>query len=192
MNTLKKITVILLMLISLITIDKPVKSQSVAFALKTSPNIDFDFNTINKYINGITIMNAFTLNIEATGTQWDLYVGATTTTVGMWDVTSTYSTTGSPPPISILELQFRNNSSTSLQSGFFSLTDISVPTYIIGSAAAPDFAINCPNQGTNQAGSYLTQPNCYTFDIDLRIVPGLNYQSGLYELRIDYIIVQDL
>jgi hypothetical protein len=119
-------------------------------------------------------------------------VGATTASAGMWNVNSTYSSSGALPQINILEMQFRNNSSTSLQSGFFSLTDISAPTYIIGSSAAPDLAVSCPNQGTNTSGSYLTQPNCFTFDIDLRIIPGLTHQAGVYELRIDYIIVQDL
>lgn len=169
-----------------------IHAQSVSFELKTSPTISFDFNSIQDYENGITIMNAVTLNIEAVGTQWDLYVGATTTVAGSWDVTSTYSTTGSLPGVNILELNFRNLSNTSLQTGFFPLTDISTPTYIIGTSAAPDIGISCPNQGTNTAGSYLTNPNCYSFDVDLRINPGFTYRPGLYELRIDYVIVQDL
>ena len=169
-----------------------VEAQSVSFALKTSPNITFDFNTIQKYENGITIMNACTLNIEATGTQWDLYVGATTTNVGYWDVTHTYGSTGSLPTIGIMKLQFRNAAATSLVSGFFSLQDISSPTYIIGTSSAPDAAVSCPNVGTNTAGSYLTSPSCYKFNIDLRIIPGFSLRPGLYTLRIDYVIIQDL
>jgi hypothetical protein len=165
--------------------------QTVSFELKTSPNITFDFNTIQEYINGITYMNAVTLNINTTE-RFDIYVGATTTNVGFWDVTSTYSTGGNPPPISILKLQFRNGSSTSLMSGFFPLQDIASPTYIIGTSAAPDVSISCPNNGTNAPGDYLTSPNCYKFNVDLRIVPGFTYQSGLYTLRIDYVIIQDL
>lgn len=165
--------------------------QSVSFDLKTSPNITFDFNTIQEYINGITYMNSVTLNINTTE-QFDLYVGATTTAVGFWDVTSIYSNSGTPPPISILKLQFRNGSSTSLMSGFFPLQDISTPTYIVGTNAGSDASLVCPNNGTNVAGDYLTNPNCYKFNVDLRIVPGFTYQSGLYTLRIDYVIIQDL
>ena len=168
------------------------QAQSVSFALTTSPSITFDFNTIQKYQNGITIMNACTLNIEAVGTQWDLYVGATTTNVGYWDVTTTYGSSGSLPTIGILKLQFRNAAATSLMSGFFPLQDRSTPTYIIGTSSAPDAAITCPNLGTNTAGSYLTSPSCYKFNIDLRIVPGFSLRPGLYTLRIDYVIVQDL
>lgn len=178
-------------LVILLAISKISVAQTVSFELKTSPNITFDFNTIQEYINGITYMNAVTLNINTTE-RFDLYVGATTTNVGFWDVTSTYSTGGNPPPISILKLQFRNGSSTSLMSGFFPLQDIATPTYIIGTSAAPDASISCPNNGTNTAGDYLTSPSCYKFNVDLRIVPGFTYQSGLYTLRIDYVIIRDL
>ncbi len=168
------------------------KAQSVNFAIKTSPAINLDFNTVQKYVSGITVMNVCELNIEAVGTQWDLYVGATTTVPGQWDVNSVYSATGSVPPINILELQFRNASGTSQVPGFFPIQDILAPTYIIGSPVAPDPTINCPAVGTNQAGNYLASPSCHKFNVDMRVVPGFGLQSGSYSLRIDYILVQDL
>lgn len=169
------------------------QSQSVSFGItSSSSNISFDFNTINRYKTGIILYNAFDLNVDVSGTQWDLYVGATTTASGDFDVVSTYSSTGSIPPISILQMQFRNSNNTSLMSGFFPLTDISSPTYIIGTSAAPDLSISCPNVGTNVAGSYTTNPGCYKFNVDMKITPGFTYKSGLYTLRIDYILIQDL
>lgn len=185
-------TIIFLGLIFITIGTARIQAQSVSFALATSPNITFDFNTIQKYEAGITIMNACTLNIEAVGTQWDLYVGATTTNIGFWDVTSTYGSNGSLPTIGIMKLQFRNAAATSLMSGFFPLQDRSTPNYIIGSAAAPDAAASCPNAGTNTAGNYLTNPNCFKFNVDLRIVPGFTLRPGLYTLRIDYVLMQDL
>ena len=167
-------------------------SQSVSFDLKTSPNIHFNFNTVQKYISGVTIMNACQLNVNVTGTQWDMYVGTTTSVPGQWDVSSLYSVNGILPPIDILQLQFRNASGTSQVAGFFPIQDISTPTYIIGSAVAPDPAVACPAVGTNEAGNYLASPGCYRFDVDLRVIPGLNLRSGSYSLRIDYILVQDL
>jgi len=183
----------LLMLLFALLCELTVNSQSVSFGITSaSSNISFDFNTINKYKTGIIQYNAFELNVDVTGTQWDLYVGATTSVSGDFDVSSTYSSTGIIPPISILKMQFRNSSNTSLMSGFFPLSDIASPTYIIGTSAAPDLSISCPNVGTNVAGSYTSNPGCYKFNVDMKITPGFTYKSGLYTLRIDYILIQDL
>jgi hypothetical protein len=170
-----------------------VRGQSLDFALKTGPNVNFNFTTVQQYVSGKTIMDAVTLNVVAVGTQWDLYVGATTTVAGQWDVVTSYSPTyGTLPTIDILKLQFRNMSNTSLVSGFFPLTDVSAPVYIIGTAAAPDATLACPNNGTNSPGSYLANPNCYQFKVDMRIVPGFDLRPGLYTLRVDYYLVEDL
>lgn len=169
-----------------------VKGQNLGFAVKTSPNINLVFSSIDQYINGIIVPNAVTLNIEATSTQWDLYVGTSTTTPGKWDIVSVYSGTGDIPDVNIVEAQFRNASQTSQVSGFFQLSDISSPVYLIGSALAPDVSNSCPAIGTNTSGSYLTDPSCYQFNVDLKVKPGLTNKPGLYTLRIDYILIQDL
>jgi len=169
-------------------------AQSVALASKTSPTVEFTFNTISKYVNGITLPNALTLNIDADLTQWDLYVGATTVSAGEWDITTQYSNNGTDPAVELMEIRLRNFNNTSLTSGFFPLTDIATPTYIVGSASA-DSTVNCtdiPPTGTNVAGDYLTDPECYKFNVDLRIVPGLTHRAGLYTLRIDFMLVPDL
>lgn len=173
-------------------------AQSVDFALTTSPSIDFTFNTITKYQNGIIIPNAVTLNVVATGTQWDMYVGSTTATSGTWDNIQYYSSTGDGfPSVGLLQVAFRNNSSTSQISGYVPLEDISTTTLnVIGNrATSPDPAVNCSdvvNQGTNTPGTYITDPQCYQFKVDFRIVPGLTYRAGVYTLRVDIIIAQDL
>ena len=169
------------------------QAQSVSFGISSmSSNLSFDFNTIQKYKTGITYYNAFELLVDVSGTQWDLYVGATTTSTGYFDVVSTYSTNGTTPPISILQMQLRNSHNTPLMTGFFPITDIATPTYIIGTSSAPDLTINCKDPGTNVAGSYLSNPGCYKFNVDMKINPGFSFQSGLYTLRIDYVLVQDL
>lgn len=167
-------------------------SQTVSFDLKTSANVGLSFDNIKKFQSGIIIPNVCVLNVNAVGTQWDLYVGATTTTPGLWDQVSTYSSNGTDPDVSLVQLQFRNTNNTSQVSGFFPLTDISTPTYIVGSVLNPDPPVTCPVQGTNQAGNYASNPQCYQFRVDLKVVPGFGYKPGLYTLRIDYVIVQDL
>src|SRR5438045_1282179 len=69
-------------------------AQSGGFELQSSPNVDFIFNTFEKYENGIVVPHAIELNINAQGAQWDLYMGATTTAAGSWNELSTYSSVG--------------------------------------------------------------------------------------------------
>ncbi|ASB49110.1 hypothetical protein CDL62_08140 [Alkalitalea saponilacus] len=164
--------------------------DELSFAVKTSPSVEFNFTTVNQYLTGATVSNAITLNIES-DVQWDLYVGTQTDEPGFWNEISTYSIHGDKPPVSILQMRVRNLSNTSLVSGFVPLSDITDPVYIIGSEAE-DFPVNCPDQGTNAPGSYLVNPNCYRFSIDLRVVPGFDYKAGLYSLTIQYVLVEDL
>jgi hypothetical protein len=172
-------------------------AQSVSFQLKSSPNLSFSFNTFAKYQQGITMYNVMQLNVEATGTQWDLYVGTSTQIPGNWDVAQSYhSNYGNPnPPVNILKLRVSNMNNTSrLGNNFVSLTDIATPLYIIGSSTTPDATTPCSSPGapTNVAGSYLTNPKCYKFNVDYKLVPGTTYSPGLYNLRVDFWIVADL
>jgi hypothetical protein len=172
------------------------RAQSLSFDAKSSPDLDFTFNSIEKYINGITIPHALELNVNAIGSEWDLYIGATTTAAGSFNVVNTYSNTGiSPPPVSLVQARIYNSNNTPVSgSGFIPLTDIATPVYIIGSNAN-DGTVNCGDPvptGTNAPGSYLTDPECYKFKVDIKLVPGMNYRPGLYTLRIDFIIIEDL
>jgi hypothetical protein len=153
--------------------------------------VDFVFNTVQKYQSGLLAMNAITLRITATGTNWDLYLGAETDVAGSWDVVTTYGLNGDVPDVEMLKVRFRNTANTSQEATFFDLTDIGTPVYIIGSAIA-DPSINCPDTGTNTPGSYLTDPQCYQFNVDLQITPGFTLRPGLYKLNIKYVIVEDL
>ncbi len=175
---------------------KLMHGQSVSFDLKSSPNVDFTFNTIDKYINGITIPHALELDVNVTGSQWDLYVGTTSITAGSWNIVTSYSSTGiSPPPANILQARIYNANNTPVNGGaFFPLTDIATPTYIIGSIAN-DVGVNCGDAspiGTNQPGDYTVDPECYRFKVDLKLVPGLSYRPGMYTIRVDFILIEDL
>jgi hypothetical protein len=173
-------------------------AQTVSFELKTTPSVDFTFNTIAKYQNGIIIPDVVTLNIVATGTQWDLYAGSITATAGTWDNTQYYCATGDGfPPVDILQVAFRNSSSTSLITGYVPMQDLATTNlnFIGDHNLAPDSPINCTDvnhKGTNTAGTYLTDPQCYQFKVDFRIVPGLNYRAGSYNLTVEIIIAPDL
>ena len=173
-------------------------AQTVDIILVSNPNVDFTFNTITKLENGIVIPNAVTFNITSVGTNWDLYVGSVTTVPGTWDNAQYYTTSGNgSPPVSLLQMRVHNNSQTSQISGFVPIQDIATSTLdIIGNhVVAPDPSVNCSDPvptGTNTPGSYVTDPQCYQFRVDLKIVPGMNYRPGVYTLEIEYIIAADL
>src|SRR5689334_838418 len=96
-----------------------VKAQSVNFEFVTRPSIEFTFNTMAKYQNGIVIPAAVILNVVATGTNWDMYVGTTTTAAGVWDNVQYYSSTGDgAPSVGLLQIAFRNTSNTSQITGY--------------------------------------------------------------------------
>ena len=179
-------------------INEKVCSQTVNIDLASSANVDFTFDNIQKITYGIVIPNAITFNIEAVGTQWDLYVGSVTTIAGTWDNAIYYTSTGNGlPPVSMLQMRVHNLSNTQQISGYFAVQDIAVSTLdLIGKhLVAPDPAVNCSDlvpTGTNVAGTYVTDPQCYQFKVDLKIVPGIIYRPGLYTLQIEYIIAEDL
>lgn len=171
-------------------------SQSGGFDLTTSPNVDFVFNTIEKYQNGIVIPHVLELKVNVTGAEWDLYMGATTITAGSWNVSTTYSNVGSATiPVGLLQARVYDMSNTQQTGGgFFPLTDVATPIYLVGSSA-DDPTVNCGDAvptGTNTPGDYITSPSCYKFNVDLKIDPGFSYRPGLYTMRVDFYIIEDL
>lgn len=173
-------------------------AQAVNIDLATSPNVDFTFDNINKLTFGIVLPNAVTLNVEAVGTQWDLYVGSVTTIAGTWDNATYYTSTGNGAiPVNVLQMRVHNLSNTQQISGYVPMQDIAVSTLdIIGNhLSAPDPTVNCSDVvhvGTNVAGTYAVNPQCYQFKVDLKIVPGIIYRPGLYTMQIEFIIAADL
>ena len=153
-----KVLVVLVYIFSFVAYSQNANAQMVNIDLATSPTADFTFDNIFKLNYGIVLPNAITLNVEAVGTQWDLYVGTVTTIAGMWDNASYYTSTGNGSiPVGILQMRVHNLSNTPQISGYVPLQDIAVSTLdIIGDhLVAPDPAVNCSdliNTGTNTAG----------------------------------------
>ncbi len=199
MNRLLKINVrVLLLTLAIFLHGHLLRAQTVSVDLATPANLEFTFNTINKLINGIVIPNAIVLNVEATGGQWDLYVGSVTTIAGTWDNAQYYTTSGNgAPPVNLLQMRVHNLTGTPQISGYVPMQDIATSTLdIIGNhLSAPDPAVNCGDiipVGTNTPGSYTTDPQCYQFKVDLKMAPGTLYRPGLYTMQIEYIIAEDL
>ncbi len=171
--------------------------SSVSIDISTDPNVQFTFNTIAKLTGGLVAPNAITINIEAVGTRWDLYAGSVTSVPGVWDNSQFYSSSGDGnPPVNLLQLRVHNASNTENNSGYLPLQDVATSTLnIIGNRTATDTPVNCSDVnhiGTNTPGSYLTDPQCYQFRVDLKATPGIYYRPGIYTMELVFIIAPDL
>ncbi len=167
-----------------------VLAQTLDITMTRGTMLDFTFNTIRQYNNGVIMASASEFQIESTA-EWDLYVGTQTTTPGEWDVLSAYSSAGTNVvPVSILEIRAVSPGGTSQQSSFFQLQDNSSPIYLIGSGA--DDPLTSSGIGTNDPGNPQTDPFTHKFRIDYRLTPTIAYTPGVYSLTIVFTVAEDL
>ena len=148
--------------------------------LATDPNVEFSFNSIASYRNGIIKPNITELKVEST-VPWDLYVQAETTN---WSQLQAFSSAGtSTIPSTLLEVRVIDQAGNSPLTAFTPLTDTRLD--IAGTIAASDGIA---------AGSFLTDPDSHFFRVDYRIIPTLTaqYQAGYYGLNVIYTLAEDL
>ncbi len=165
-------------------------AQTLDITITRGASLDFTFNTIRQYTNGVIVPNATEFRIESTA-EWDLYVGTQTIVPGQWDVIQSYSSAGSSTvPVSILEIRAISPGGTSQQTSFFQMQDFSTPTYLIGSAA--DDVLTNSGVGTNAPGDPVNNAFTHRFRIDYRLTPGVNYRPGVYSLTVVFTVAEDL
>lgn len=148
--------------------------------LATDPNVEFTFNTIPSYVNGIIKPNVTELRVEST-VPWDLFVQAETVN---WSQLQAFSSAGtSTIPSTLLEVRVIDGAGNSALNNFTGLTDARLD--IVGSVGAGDGIA---------AGTYLTTPDTHFFRVDYRIIPTLTaqYQAGFYGLNVIYTLAEDL
>ncbi|MFT6054029.1 MAG: hypothetical protein ACJAS3_000150 [Roseivirga sp.] len=164
--------------------------QTLDINITRGADLNFTFNTIRQYNNGIILAGATEFRIESSS-QWDLYVGTQTNTAGQWDVLTSYSSAGTTiVPVSTLEIRATSPGGTSQQTSFFQLQDNSSPIFLIGTAADDPLTnngigANLPGDGTNNAFTH-------RFRIDYRLTPTMNYTPGVYSLTVVFTLAEDL
>ena len=114
------------------------------------------------------------------------------TAIGKWEEITLYGNGNAEiPSIRDLEVRVNNNCGTPLDTGFRSFTDVNDVLDIIAETIQEDIvnAGECTANGTknvNGPGSYLTNYDEYSFDVDLRLKPGYRYNPGIYKLNIRF------
>jgi hypothetical protein len=175
----------------------------VILTLSSQPNADFTFDTFGKYIGGITqngitqlkvlVDNSLTSNPDC---RWNLviYVDNSSnpaTPTDEWELMSQHTLSGSTPKINQLQLRVRNRCNTSLTGNSFFNTNVlpGQPIAIISNTGITIPSGSCTTN-VNGPGNYTTRYDEYTFDIDYRIIPGLSLKSGIYQLRLKYLLTE--
>lgn len=181
--------------------------------MSTDPQVDFVFNTIQEYQNGITKYNATKLEVDAT-VAWDLFAYASTDYFTQVDQ---YSTNGQDSlPAEILEIQAVNANAATPNGGTFnsfaSLKGLANSGVLSGVPDVDNTQFLAGMVGTASGESYApgtayANPSTNQFRIHYRMVPGIPAtfpnstepltgpgfaQSGFYYVEVVYSLVEDL
>lgn len=165
----------------------------------TSGAINLNFDDFSKYRSGITISGATTLRLKVlpnnASCKWSLRVyiennPASGTPVDQWETVSMYGTGVNAPTLDLLSFKVYNGCGTPINNNIYQnflpvngafidiINDITLTT-----------AGNC-GTNVNGAGTYLSHPAEYTFMIDYRVLPGLNFSPGVYQLNLHFCLVE--
>ncbi len=180
--------------------------DAVSVSMPTVSNVDFTFDTFAKYIGGITQNGATLIRVNVSNSinfdpdcRWRLSVIVDNnplagTPPNEWETLTNYTSSGTPPQIDALEIRIRNACNTPLTgAAFVNLLSNHADAFDIidfnGGVTIP--AGSCITN-VNGPGSYLTNYNEYNFTIDYRITPGLSLRSGIYQISLKFLIIEEL
>lgn len=169
----------------------------------TGEQADFTFDSFSKYISGITYHGIANVDVKVDdqlpanpNCKWALSMTVENnpsagTPANEWESLVTYGTgNASPPTIDILEVRITNGCSTSPIDGTYqSFTLDGDYIDIIENTGIRINAGSCTTN-VNGPGSYLSQYDEFHFQIDFRIIPGFNFNPGIYQLQVKFELVE--
>ena len=162
-------------------------------------NVDFVFDSFSKYSGGITQSGTTTLRLKVlpnnASCKWTLRVyvennPSSGSNVSDWETLSNYGTGTSIPTLDLLALKVYNGCGTPINSGIYQNFAAINGAYIDIINDATLIPAGSCTTNVNSAGSYLTEPSEYTFMVDYRIVPGLNFTPGYYQVVLHFCLVE--
>lgn len=173
--------------------------------IETSPpeNIDFIFDSFNKYNGGITISGSTFMKLTVTPNTgnciWRLkmYVDNLGTVPNTeWSTLATYGGSGVTPDLDIIQVKVYNPCGTPALNNVFQFfpgpATVSGASIDIINDLAQNLAGPCNGTMVNGPGTYLGPDyGQFIFRVDYRVVPGLNYTAGMYQIKIRFCIELD-
>jgi hypothetical protein len=168
--------------------------------LSTPTNLDLIFDSFSEYQGGITLNGSSIIKLKlvdnpALTCKWKLTMYAINNALPAsndWERTATFgSGSGLNPQCDILQVKVSNACSNATNNGIWQTFPLVSPSSldIINSVALTP-AGPCAATQTNGAGSYLTNYNEFSFTLDYRIVPGLTFMPGRYELKVKFCLTE--
>ena len=172
---------------------------NVELTPNTPVNALFSFDEFRDYQGGLILSNIATLRVNVENLtvpdpqcSWSLSVNIDNnpsggTPANEWEELSPYGIgTGANPTIDILEVRIRNNCQTSPMDGVFqTFANHGDLLEFIQSALPVTPAGGCTTN-VNGPGSYLSNPGEFTFNIDLRVQPGFQFDPGIYMITLRF------
>ena len=163
-------------------------------------SVNFQFSSFEEYVNGITVYGVTRIKVRVEDKavpdpdcRWFLQMEVNNnpgsgTAASDWETLGTYgSSAANPPEIDILEVRISNACATSPVDGSFTsfFTNHGDVQDIIANLLPRTNAGACA-VNVNGPGSYLTNYNEYTFQVDIRIRPNLDFTPGVYQLNLKF------
>jgi hypothetical protein len=169
----------------------------------TSTQTDFVFDSFSKYIAGITFHGVANVNIKVDDQvpanpdcKWMLTMAvennpSSGTAANEWEQLVNYSNgSTSHAKIEILEARVTNGCFTSPIDGIYQhFNDTGDIIEIIENTGIRINAGSCTTN-VNGPGNYLQNYDEFHFQIDFRIVPGFDYDPGIYNLQVKFELVE--
>ncbi|GIV29773.1 MAG: hypothetical protein KatS3mg028_0839 [Bacteroidia bacterium] len=171
------------------------------FYLNGKSNIDFTFDEMNEYVRGITYSGATQLRLKVDEInpglcKWKLIMIIENNGYlpnNEWEPLVYYGGSGTVPNLNLIEVSVWNGCGTALYNGVFRTFSNNINNDTL--SIIPDLVIRnlpgpCDGTHINGPGSYLTDYNEFSFNIDYRITPGFALRPGSYQIRIRFCLVE--
>jgi len=174
---------------------------SSKFLMSTSANVDFVFDDMQKYVSGITHSGSTQLRLKIDETvvgscKWKLMMYIDNNGYlpnNEWEPVTYYGSSGNNPELNLIQVKVYNGCGTPLNSGIYQIFAGNMTYDILD--IIPDLPVRnmpgpCNGTNINGPGSYLADYNEYNFNIDYRILPGYSLRTGVYQIKINFCLVE--
>ena len=182
-----------------------INCQSVSIEPNNTSTQLLTFDNLSSYNSGVIINNVARIKVRVedqtpstTNCTWNLKIFIENSSGGgtpsdEWEQLFLYGNGNSNnPKIDILQIRVRNICGTSPANNIFRNFDNTTDVLDIISENLPLTSAGSCSQNVNGPGNYLSNYDEFTFDIDIKLIPGINTNPGVYNLNLRFRLAENL